>query len=102
MISLGPLTVYERNCAMYGCLELRCFGGWLCVFPPVFACGQWRTLRAYWSPNGTPWHHGMRPLIRARRSRECPCGAPDCSQPQAVFEEEQHAEARSLNEKGAP
>lgn len=86
MIRLGPLTIFARDCGMWGAWELRCFGGWLVVFPPVKAFKVRRKLRAYWSPNATPWHHGLRPFIRAKKSLDCSCGARDCPCPREVAE----------------
>lgn len=70
--------------------DVRCFGGWL-----VIKAGDWgrwtakgrrpsprglRLPRIYWSPNGTPWHHGARNVFRARyvEREECVCGDPGC------------------------
>lgn len=81
MFHRGPLTIYPRDCAMRGAWELTCFGGYLVLFPPVRSCGQRQRLRAYWSPNGTPWHHRMRPLVRAKRASTCSCGEATCPCP---------------------
>ena len=72
---------YPNDSAMHGAWELRCFGGYLVVFPPVRSFGQRQRLRAYWSPNATPWHHGMVPLVRLRRSVDCACGETTCPCP---------------------
>lgn len=75
------LHISPRDCAMHGAVELACFGGWLVVFPPVTACGVRRYFHAYWSPNATPWHHGMRPLWRVPRPKFCACGEVACPIP---------------------
>jgi hypothetical protein len=91
MRHFGPLIIYPRNSAMHGCWELACFEGYLCVFPPVYAFGVWRRCHAYWSPNATPWHHGMRPLFRTNRPLSCVCGEPECPcPPQPAFPEKEH------------
>lgn len=84
MRRLVRLTIFPRDCAMHGAWELACFGGYLVFFPPVKSFGTRQRLHAYWSPNATPWHHGMKPLIGYRRAvrRECVCGESDCPCPQ--------------------
>jgi len=75
------LRMYPRDSAMHGAIEIRCFGGWLVVFPPVRAFGIRQQWRAYWSPNATPWHHGMVPLFRSRRPVDCSCEESTCPIP---------------------
>lgn len=85
------LTVYPKDSAMHGCWEVRCFGGWLCVFPPVMAFGARRGVRAYWSPNATPWHHRARHLWRSRPSMDCSCGEVACTKPRIPALDALHA-----------
>ena len=87
----GPLTIYSRDSAMHGAFALACWGGQLVVFPPVRSWGHRQRTRAYWSPNGTPWHHGLVPLLRARRPTACVCGEPDCPIPRLSGEDTPHA-----------
>ena len=86
MIHLGKrATIYPTNCAMHGAVEIKCFGGWLVFFPPIKSFGEWQKLRCYWSPNATPWHHDMVPIICTKYPMDCSCGAMDCPIPrQAV------------------
>lgn len=52
-----------------------CLGrfGWLVVNAGYF--NKPRKPRVYWSPNGTPWHHGARSIFNARfvERQECVC-----------------------------
>lgn len=82
------LHIYPCNCAMHGAVEIKCFGGWLVVFSPVTSFGVRRRWTAYWSPNGTPWHHGMVPLVRSRRSIDCSCGESGCPKPRQMATEQ--------------
>lgn len=58
-ITFGPVTVYGRN-AMHFAVNVRMFGGYLCVRLPLTCFGRWWPLYAYWSQNATPWHHTTR------------------------------------------
>jgi hypothetical protein len=84
------LHIYPRASAMHGAWELWCFGGYLLVFPPVRSCGERQRLRAYWSPNATPWHHGMVPLWGTRKPTDCSCDEPGCPMPRWASEEDPH------------
>lgn len=60
--------------------DVRWRGGWLVIHA---GRGRWRGLgrwrlrlpSVYWSPNGTPWHHGARSVFRAKyvTRQECVC-----------------------------
>lgn len=90
-------VIYPRECAMHGCIQVACFGGYLCVFPPIRAFGIWWPCHAYWSPNGTPWHHRMVPLIHSQRPTTCSCGAPDCPIPaESIAEVQAHLTEETL------
>jgi hypothetical protein len=82
------LHIYPKDSAMHGAWELRCFAGWLVLFPPVYACGERQRFRAYWSPNATPWHHRMVPLWGTRKPADCSCGEPGCPTPRWTGQEE--------------
>lgn len=81
MLYTKRIVVYPANCAMYGAIEIKIFGGWLVIFPPIKSFGKWRKLRIYWSPNATSWHHGMIPIWRSKKSVSCYCGTVDCTVP---------------------
>jgi hypothetical protein len=70
--------------------DIKCFGGWLVVKAGRWKRGKPRLPRVYWSPNGTPWHHGARNVLRARfvEREQCVCREPGCTNPQVLPDEE--------------
>jgi hypothetical protein len=51
--------------------DVRLLGGWL-----VIHAGRSRRPSlpsVYWSPNGTPWHHGARSIFNAKHQVAEPC-----------------------------
>ena len=90
---------YPKESAMHGAWEFQCFGGYLLLFPPCVSFRERQRLRIYWSPNATPWHHGMLPLWRSTRGNDCSCGEATCPTPRVqapidawgMLRDEEHA-----------
>ena len=73
MIRLGPLTIYEHQCAMHGAWELKTPWGWLCwkrTSSWTWDDGEKITWRwyVYHSPDSTPdgCHFAFGPGMRNR------------------------------------
>lgn len=62
--------------------DVKTPNGWLVVKAGRFRRGRsgrlLRVPKAYWSPNGTPWHHGARSVFRARYVEREECVCDDC------------------------
>ena len=53
--------------------------GWLVIHAGRWKRGRPGLPRVYWSPNGTPWHHGARNVLREKkRLKWADCVCDDC------------------------
>lgn len=83
-MNIGRFTFYPFDSAMRGALEFTLGRGYVVIFPP--SRKPRRRSKAYWSPNATPWHHGMVPLWGCRVSLDCSCGKAECPRPKVTVE----------------